>query len=1134
MEGFVDDLRQWVDATEAELNGGEEIPVTAYRFLESEKASHWFEKSANDWFPIGNLVARAKVLGYSGMNIPNLAGIKGEPDEKNVLKKIFLQMKPITGLSGWPEVIRRAVESWKQAPKRRQHNTRSGAQHSVQEVFDGLGIDAHVELERRIAFVINLDFGAWWLAWTREEACGFPDSLRDLQTVVPSISSGLSEDYEPRKWALSGHVMALISPVAILLPKSLRNDSLHREYDGWKNVPEEESLFFVDKQSSENLAPNAPLGVPLPLIDESGASCEGQGNIQTGDETMEPEGENHNEESLPGRSLPSVEQEHNGEIIVGDLPSVSDGEMVSGQEACGAASTGEARIEKQGGPVKPETDSLGDLDEEHLPVIGNSPPLVEERDGETGQRTKTIAVNNILNMIAESYGDLGEDTDESVSSKSEGSGQEGAHMSAVTSGPNFNHLSPVPEGNRITGKDAGEQCKTSRLLGPSFDQKRPGTPDMIDVDNGTPASSGRPAHSFTSISKPSPSDHREYQEGRSDLENAAEGMSSGEDELSSVDESVIEPTKPPGRSLRERKMRVEVQIDGSQSGRKRQHSSNHEGTRKRRKTSHRIPRAKPVEKAVSTPTEPNNAKKEEEVATMERFKAKDARRVFVIQAKQRLLQKDVVHVFDVDATWFIKIRMKAFDLTDLELFKRAMEKCAEQQLIDGIVAKDAKEKWTNVKLGELTENKEAKASEWRSLSLGEIGEIVSQSPVLIRGEEGLEFGEAAAEEKLGDVDMMRTVHDKSLGEERVHVQASLRDAIRTALHGNKIVNCLDITIERTGRYTELLDTDRVAVNYVRNMPVVRFIADGIVFTDWGLLATGNAFHRRHIDGGGCGTEVAVVAGTKVWIVSHPKSPAYWGRWFGGDFDEVQESKDWGEYSFLLKPGDRIIMGPCSPHTVLTIDPSIAVGGHYRFAKSMDKTCCGICQAFVADSNFTNAAHVDATRVMVCVLVFLVEKLSGPDIDWEDQYPYEPAQFLILLMVTNVVRLARVLDPRTYDKTLPRDVARAYGVGEAYANRLLSWLATNVGQHTLGETEQSCTEIARRHLVQMARALVVFRHHAEEEGIEGANSSITTESVRGAIEEESFAETDWFKEQWPGDDDEWDELWTTTQSFIYMG
>lgn len=60
----------------------------AYRFLESEKASHWFEKSANDWFPIGNLVARAKVLGYSGMNIPNLAGIKGEPDEKNVLKKI--------------------------------------------------------------------------------------------------------------------------------------------------------------------------------------------------------------------------------------------------------------------------------------------------------------------------------------------------------------------------------------------------------------------------------------------------------------------------------------------------------------------------------------------------------------------------------------------------------------------------------------------------------------------------------------------------------------------------------------------------------------------------------------------------------------------------------------------------------------------------------------------------------------------------------------------------------------------------------------------------------------------------------------------------------------------------------------
>ncbi|KAJ3871241.1 hypothetical protein F5051DRAFT_434009, partial [Lentinula edodes] len=706
--------------------------------------------------------------------------------------------------------------------------------------------------------------------------------------------------------------------------------------------------------------------------------------------------------------------------------------------------------------AEPETDPLGDLDEKHLPVIGSSPPLVEERDGETGQRIKTIAVNDILKMIAKPYGNLGEDTEES--------------------------LLPVPEGNRITGKDAGEQCKTS--LGPSFDQEKPGTPDMIDMDDGTPASLGRRAHSFTSIGTPSPSNHREYQEGGSELENT----SLGDDELSSVDESVYEPTKPPGRSLRERKMQVEVHIDGSQSGRKRRHSFNSGGSRKRKKTSHRIARAKPVEKAVSTPTEPNNAKKEEEVATMERFKAKDARRLFVIQAKQKLLQKDVVHVFDVDATWFIKIRMKAFNLTDLEMFKRAMEKCSEQQLIDGIVAKDAKEKWTDVKLGELTENKEAKASEWRSLSLGEIGEIVSQSPVLIRGEEGLEFGEAAAEAKLGDVDMLRTVHGN-------HFAALPFVALQIIGRGEGPrsgvpMRCDTDCPSRTGRYMELLDTDRVAVNYVRNMPVVRFIADGIVFTDWGLLATGNAFHRRHIDGGGSGTEVAVVAGTKVWIVSHPKSPAYWGRWFGGDFDEMQESKDWGKYSFLLKPGDRIIMGPCSPHTVLTIDPLIAIGGHYRFAKSMDKTCCGICQVFVADSNFTNAAHIDATRVMVCVLVFLVEKLSVPDIDWKDQYPYEPAQFLILVMVINVVRLARVLDPRTYNNTLPRDVARAYGV--------------------------------------------VFRHHAEQEGIEGANSGITSESVRGAIEEESFAETDWFMEQWPGDDDEWDELWTTTQSFIYMG
>ncbi|KAJ3871591.1 hypothetical protein F5051DRAFT_433730 [Lentinula edodes] len=190
------------------------------------------------------------------------------------------------------------------------------------------------------------------------------------------------------------------------------------------------------------LTPEPHLEVPLPPINGGGASCKGQGHIEMDDGTMEPEGKNHNEESFPGRSLPHMEQENNGEIVVGDVPSVSDGKMVSGKEAHGAASRGEGCTKEHSGPVEPETDPLGNLDEEHLPVIRSLPPLVEQLDGETGQ--KAVVVNRIMMLLTMPNGNLREDMDESVSSNSEGSSQKGMHILAATSGCVMPWLQPDP------------------------------------------------------------------------------------------------------------------------------------------------------------------------------------------------------------------------------------------------------------------------------------------------------------------------------------------------------------------------------------------------------------------------------------------------------------------------------------------------------------------------------------------------------------------------------------------------------------------------------------------------------------------------------------------------------------------
>lgn len=139
-------------------------------------------------------------------------------------------------------------------------------------------------------------------------------------------------------------------------------------------------------------------------------------------------------------------------------------------------------------------------------------------------------------------------------------------------------------------------------------------------------------------------------------------------------------------------------------------------------------------------------------------------------------------------------------------------------------------------------------------------------------------------------------------------------------------------------------------------------------------------------------------------------------------------------------------------------------------------------------------------------------------------PGKMEDLITILMVTNVVQLARVLDTRTYEGGMPSSIARAYGVGDAYVKRLLHWLEGNVWVTHSADKSQSnfVVDFAHEFLIVQAKALILRRWMLQQRDIAGNVTQESAREVRRAIEEENFARENWFKRYWPSEE-QWDEL-----------
>ncbi|KAH7875782.1 uncharacterized protein C8R40DRAFT_1101238 [Lentinula edodes] len=223
----------------------------------------------------------------------------------------------------------------------------------------------------------------------------------------------------------------------------------------------------------------------------------------------------------------------------------------------------------------------------------------------------------------------------------------------------------------------------------------------------------------------------------------------------------------------------------------------------------------------------------------------------------------------------------------------------------------------------------------------------------------LKFDPLTFSEHLGSVSELRMLHGQchfigGVGAEKGCQQGSflgtLSDVIlATQNPRGEILNCLDLPLSPDHFPPPRgLSTDSA----------VRQRLNGY-FThckQWGLAATAYATHKGHVDVSGYATYVRVLVGKKYWIVGYPRTPGGFGSidsFRQGYEADLSNSQQWAIHSVILEPGDIFIMSPCTPHFVLTLEPTICQGGHFYCCQTMEATGSYLFQTFITANWLTN-------------------------------------------------------------------------------------------------------------------------------------------------------------------------------------
>ncbi|KAK1218281.1 hypothetical protein PQX77_019046 [Marasmius sp. AFHP31] len=370
---------------------------------------------------------------------------------------------------------------------------------------------------------------------------------------------------------------------------------------------------------------------------------------------------------------------------------------------------------------------------------------------------------------------------------------------------------------------------------------------------------------------------------------------------------------------------------------------------------------------------------------------------------------------------------------------------------------------------------------YMSLRRTQLQELFQSHHILIQGYPVPDEDQLWHSEVIGQIGNLKAdvqIHDLSLrGREGLQaddeiVIGTLQDVFEEGcLDQGKHLNCLDIPDFTPGdefRATKLVMDNRVYRHKLNSNAFDSFpFPHKVAF--WHLLATKHSSHPCHIDTSGYCTMVTVQTGIKLFIILVPAGDlpsyeeAYGSLEFAALAEDMENPAGMVPIAIILRPGDTLILRPCTPHYVVTLESSLCHGSHFFSARTMTDTCFGVLHTFTHGWHITNQHETHHRASLARILCVWADRLVGSDFfdehsgDTGDDLPdlWTISGIIDVLSLYNVIELGSLLwEERYVGSALDQRLLNVYEEARRCGKRLLEWLHTMV-MIRLAEAEGEC-------------------------------------------------------------------------------
>ncbi|KAL0564219.1 hypothetical protein V5O48_017835, partial [Marasmius crinis-equi] len=164
----------------------------------------------------------------------------------------------------------------------------------------------------------------------------------------------------------------------------------------------------------------------------------------------------------------------------------------------------------------------------------------------------------------------------------------------------------------------------------------------------------------------------------------------------------------------------------------------------------------------------------------------------------------------------------------------------------------------------------------------------------------------------------------------------------------------------------------------------------------------------------------------------------------------------GVVGVLLRPGDTLLMRPCTFHYVVTLENSLCHGSHFYCASTMGDTCYGILHTFTHPGSITNQPDTEHRATLARMVIFWRKRIvdldyyssNGEDADMvEDVLNIKTfGGFLDFLGVYNIIVLGQLI---WYDDEPPKkSLIALHNEARTAADDILAYIDKKAAVHLI--------------------------------------------------------------------------------------